>query len=85
MIIMFGRNKQEKHKESREERFKRVASRRVREILNKLRLLGNCSNTAVYSYNEEDKKKIFSAIDNEIKRIKALFDKPSKENKFVLE
>ena len=33
---------------------------RVSEILNKLRLLGNCSNKANYHYTEEQTRKIFS-------------------------
>ena len=66
--------------ESKDERFKRVASRRVQELLDKLRLLGNCSNGAVYSYSQEDKKKIFSAIEGELRRVKALFDRPRGEN-----
>ena len=72
---MFNKNNNDKD-ETKEERFKRIASRRVQEILNKLRLLGNCSNRSVYSYTEEDKRKIFSALEGELKRIKALFDKP---------
>ena len=83
--MIFKKNKEIKEKEeSKEERFKRVASRRVQEILNKLRLLGNCSNNAVYSYSEEDRRKIFSNIEAELKRVKTLFDKP-KEDKFSLE
>ena len=85
MIKMFKRNKKsEDRNESKQDRFKRIASRRVQEILNKLRLLGNCANIGVYSYTEEDKRKIFSVIDNELKRVKALFHKSKKENKFKL-
>ncbi len=62
--------------ETKEDRFKRIASMRTERILNDLRLLGNCSNRSVYSYSEEDINKIFSAIDIELKRIKILFSKP---------
>ena len=82
---MFKRNKKsENRNESKQDRFKRIASRRVQETLDKLRLIGNCANTSVYSYTEEDKRKIFSVIDNEVKRVKALFNKSKKENKFKL-
>lgn len=82
---MFGKDKEYKKQETKEDRFKRIASRRVQEILYKLKLLGNCSNTSVYAYTEEDKRKIFSAIDEELKSIKALFNhSKNKENKFTL-
>lgn len=42
-----------------------------------IRLLGNCSNKSVYEYSEKDIKKIFSAIDAELKTAKAKFMEPS--------
>lgn len=65
--------------ENKYERFKRVASKRVSKILYYLGLLGNCSNRSVYAYTDEEVKKIFSAIENELKRVKALFKKGKKE------
>lgn len=71
--------------ESKEERFKKIAGRRTEEVLDKLRLLGNCSNNTNYSYTDEQVKKIFSNIDSEIRRIKALYNKPKrKRDKFEL-
>ena len=61
--------------ETKGDRFKRIASARTLRILNDLRLLGNCSSTGAYSYTEEDTGKIFSAIEKELKRVKALFNK----------
>jgi len=83
---MFGKNKAKvEKKETREERFRRIASRRVRDILNKLRLLGNCSDRTNYSYEDKQIKKIFINIEDELKRVKALFNKPrSKKNEFNL-
>ena len=65
--------------ETKEERFKRIASARTLRILNDLRLLGNCSSTSAYLYTEEDTSKIFSAIEKELKRIKTLFNKSETE------
>lgn len=65
--------------ETKEEKFKRLAEARTLRILNDLRLLGNCANTGVYSYTEQDVNKIFSTLDKELKRVKALFDKPKNE------
>ena len=63
--------------ESKHEKFKRIASLRTQKILNDLRLLGNCSNKSVYSYGSEDISKIFRVIDQELKRVKTLFNKPN--------
>ena len=65
------------------DRFKRVAARRVEEILNKLRLLRNCANIGNYSYNEEDKRRIFSTIENSWKNVKSEFNQgENKKEKF---
>ena len=62
--------------ETKEEKFKRIAENRTANILENLRKLGNCSNKSVYTYTTKDLNKIFSAIDRETKRVKAMFDKP---------
>jgi hypothetical protein len=68
--------------ETKEDRFKRIASARTSRILDDLRLLGNCANTGTYSYSEEDVNKIFSVLEKESKRVKSLFNKP--KTKFSL-
>ncbi|MDP3875201.1 MAG: hypothetical protein Q8Q22_01645 [bacterium] len=69
--------------ESKEARFRRVAERRVRAILQDLRILGNCGNRGNYSYTESDYRKIFSEIDQALKDAKVKFHLP-KEKKFEL-
>ena len=59
--------------ETRNERFKRVASKRTNEILEKIRIIGNCSNKSSYEYTEEEVNKIFFEIDKQLKLIKAKF------------
>ncbi|MEM3490033.1 MAG: hypothetical protein QXO75_10335 [Nitrososphaerota archaeon] len=71
--------------ESKDERFKRIATRRVQRILNDLRLLGNCSNTGTYYYKEDDINKIFGAISNEVKRVRMLFSNTESKRRFSLE
>ena len=68
-------------RELKEERFKKIASRRVQEILDKLRLLGNCANRGNYYYTEEQIKKINSAIDEEWRKVKNEFNKGKSKNK----
>lgn len=60
-------------KETRHEKFKRLASKRTTTLLNQLRLLGNLSNKANYEYTEEEIRKIFRAIEEQSKIIKAKF------------
>ena len=64
---------EKEEKETRHERFKRVASKRTNEILEKIRILGNCSNKSSYEYREEEINKIFSEIDKNLKLTKAKF------------
>ncbi len=59
--------------ESRHERFKRLATKRTNDILEKIRILGNCSNKSSYEYTEEEINKIFSEIDKQLKLTKAKF------------
>lgn len=59
--------------ENRRDKFKRLASKRTTNVLNQLRLLGNLSSKANYEYDEDDINKIFRAIDDQIRIIKAKF------------
>lgn len=59
--------------ESRNERFKRIATRRTNNVLNQIRLLGNLSNKSTYDYFDEEVNKIFSAIDAQLRIAKAKF------------
>lgn len=69
--------------ESKEERFKRIATARTLRLLNDIRLLGNCANRGNYAYTDADVKKIFETVQKELKTIKVLFEKSDK-HKFSL-
>ena len=69
--------------ETPEERFKRIAALRTNAVLDRLRILGNLSNRQMYSYSEEDVNKIFSAINKQVKEIRAKFNS-RKEERFKL-
>ena len=62
----------------RSDRFKRLATVRTNEVLNRLRILGNCADRRSYDYTEEEIEKIFKAIDEQAKIVKAKFRKPKK-------
>ena len=66
------------------ERFKRVAENRTNKIIEQIRLLGNCSNRSNYEYKNEDVKKIFAAIESELKEAKQKYQKKEKNRKFEL-
>lgn len=70
--------------DEKKERFIRIAERRTNNILEQLRLLGNCSNKNNYSYSEADVKKIFSVIEAELKVVKNRFNAKTNKEKFKL-
>lgn len=76
----------EKIKETKRERFVRVAEARTNKIIDMIKLLGNCSSTANYDYTEEDVRKIFAAIEKELKLSRSKFNgtELQKEEKFTL-
>jgi len=59
--------------ETKEEKFKRIAGARVRKILEILRVLGNCSNTANYKYNEEQIQSMFNEIEAKLNETRNKF------------
>lgn len=70
--------------ESKSERFKRLAVNRTNKIIDLIRLLGNCSNTATYEYSSEEVNKIFNAIESELKQAKQKFQSSSSSKRFEL-
>lgn len=73
-------------KETKRERFVRIAVARTNRILDNMRLLGNCSSKSNYEYTDEDIKKIFNALEKELKQTKNRFlGVDSKEERFTLE
>lgn len=71
------------NKESKDERFRRIAEKRTNDILRKLRLLGNCANKSIYGYDVKDAEKIFNAIEEQLEMVKNKF-KSGKNEKFKL-
>ena len=72
--------------ETKRERVVRIAEARTNKILEMMRLLGNCSSKGNYDYSEEDIKKIFGALEKELKNTKNKFlGIEAKEEKFTLD
>ena len=71
-------------KESRSEKFKRLASRRVNELLKKLGNMGKLS-SANYEYTEEEVDKIFVSLQQAMDEAKSKFSKKTRKgDSFVL-
>ncbi len=71
----------ERAKETKDERFKRLAEQRVNAILDKLRLLGQLSNRSNYGYTEDQIEAAFRAIHAELKDTKAKFRNGSRDQR----
>ena len=71
--------------ETKHDKFIRIAEARTNKIIDMIRLLSNCSNKATYEYTEEDIKKIFSVLEQELKTCKNKFhESGDKESRFTL-
>lgn len=74
-------------KETKEERFRRVAVGRVNKLIKMFRLLGNCSNKSTYMYSRNEIDKIFSTLREELEQAEQRFAEPKETGKpdFTLE
>ena len=69
-------------KETKRERFLRLAEIRTNAVLQKIRVLANCANTASYEYEASDVRAIFSAIETELKLARSQFRTGTTQFKF---
>ena len=65
--------------ETKEERFKRVTGKRVQRVLDSLRSLSQCSNKRMYKWNDQQLKKIWTAIGKQLKICKESFESAEPE------
>lgn len=78
------RRKIEKN-ETKRQKFLRLGTLRTREVLDRLRILGNCANRNSYDYTRAEINKIFSEIENLVKETKTKFYFPkAKDEEFKL-
>lgn len=70
--------------ETRNDKFKRLATKRVRNVIKKIENIGKLSSPS-YEYTDEEVEKIFSALQETLDNVKALFSaKRPKEKEFEL-
>ena len=71
-------------RETKREKFVRLAEARTNRIIDTLQLLGNLSNTGAYEYSKKDVDQMFKAIDDALSSTRGKFNnaKKKKKNKF---
>ncbi len=67
--------------ESKEDRFKRLASKRVAEALKRVSLIAKLANRSTYAYTEEQVQKILASLREEVSRVEAAFAPKGGESK----
>ena len=68
--------------ETKKDRFKRLASARTNAVIEKLEILGNCSNRSNYEYSEEEVKQMMLAVERKLNEVKMLFGHSSNKDNF---
>lgn len=61
-------------KETKHEKFKRLAENRVNNALKQIELIGNLSNLNNYEYSQEEIKKIIKVLKNSIEIVEKKFE-----------
>lgn len=66
------------------EKFKELAEKRVNNAMKNIQLIGNLSNTRTYEYDEEDVKKIFKTLREQINLAESKFKSKDSSRNFKL-
>ena len=70
--------------ESKNDKFKRIATKRVQNAISKIECIGNLSSSA-YQYSQEEVDKIFSTLQQTLDNTRSLFSpKKAEAKKFEL-
>lgn len=71
--------------ENKSERFRRLAEKRTRRVLEDMRILSNLSNKGLYDYSPEQLRKVFGAIKEALTKAEVRFKGGKKtESEFKL-
>ena len=68
--------------DEKQAKFRKLAEKRVNNVIKNIQLIGNLSNTSAYSYTEEEVKKMFKTLKEEISVAEAKFKAKGKNNNF---
>lgn len=64
----------------RQERFRRLAEKRVVRTIREIRLVGNLFNRSNYDYDEGDALKILRALENEVRLLRKRYEAGGRSN-----
>ena len=64
--------------EAKHEAFRRLATQRTNNVIDRIRILGHCANPHLYEYSDEEVRRIFRAIESELRAVKAKFQNSSR-------
>jgi len=67
-------------KESKQEKFERLATQRVNSAINQIRLIGNLSNKNLYKFSDNDRKMIIKALNEAVKDCDSRFKGKEKKD-----
>jgi mitochondrial fission protein ELM1 len=70
--------------ESRNEKFVRLAESRTNKVIKMLESISNLSNTKSYNYTDDQVKQIFRAIDKQLSKTKASFNRQRGKSTFKI-
>lgn len=70
-------------RETRNERFRRLASTRGDRLIREISLLGNLANRKNYDYTADEVDALFRPIESELREVRALFDPQSPSTRRV--
>jgi hypothetical protein len=62
----------------KKDRFKKLGAKRTNDVLDRLRILGNCADKRTYAYSDEEIDKIFKTIDEQVKIVRSKFKQPKR-------
>ena len=68
--------------DEKQAKFRELAEKRVNNAIKNIQLIGNLSNTSAYSYTEEEVKKMFKTLKEEISVAEAKFKGKNNNFKF---
>lgn len=74
------KNKNKKDILSKSERFKKIASKRMQNVLLEMTRLNNCSNTHRYEYSRNDVRMMTNTLREKMKEISASYEKGLNKN-----
>lgn len=69
---------------AKREKFVRLAESRVTKTIKDLRLIGNLANKGNYEYSDADVRKIFGALDKELRAAKERFQSPARQGNGIV-